>query len=1005
MNWFKNMKIRMKLLTSFLLVAILAGTIGYMGITRLKTLETADTKMYEKITVPLNDLAEAAIAFQRTRVNVRDAILANNEMERNAKLARIQELSLTFHESAKKIESTLITAEGKAEFEKLMKAYESYIASVSDIKNLLETGNRDGAALVMTGQMKVDNDVCQKSIDYLLTRKVEIAKETSDENIATSKSATNFMLILILVVLAASIALGFIIATNIQNIIKSVIAQTKTLVDAAVGGKLATRANAEETNQEFREIVIGINNTLDAVIGPLNVAAEYVDRISKGNIPAKITDNYNGDFNEIKNNLNSCIDAVNLLVADATMLSKAAVEGKLATRADASKHDGDFGKIVQGVNDTLDAVIGPLNVAAEYVDRISKGNIPAKITDNYNGDFNEIKNNLNSCIDAVNLLVADANMLSIAAVEGKLATRADASKHDGDFGKIVQGVNNTLDAVIGPLNVAAEYVDRISKGNIPEKITDNYNGDFNEIKTNLNACIVAVNMLVADANMLATAAVEGKLATRADASKHDGDFRKIVAGVNNTLDAVIGPLNVAAEYVDRISKGNIPDKITDNYNGDFNEIKNNLNVCIDSVNMLVADANMLAKAAVNGQLATRADASRHQGDFRKIVEGVNDTLDAVIGPLNVAAEYVDRIAKGDMPTKITDNYNGDFNSIKNNLNQLIDALVLVTDSAKKLAHGDLDVKIVQRSENDELLKALSEMVAKLTSIVSEVYSAAQNVADGSLAISSSAQQMAQGANEQASSVEEVSSSIEEMTSSIEQNTDNAQQTEKTALKAATDITEGNKAVGITIDAMKDIAEKITVITAIAEKTDLLAINAAIEAARAGEHGEGFAVVAAEVRKLAELSQDAAKEITKVARNSVQVAEKSGELLKNIVPDIQNTAKLVQEIAAASIEQKSGTKQINGAVNQLNTIAQQNASSAEELSSSSEELTSQADQLKEVISFFKIAKNSNQFSSFRPTKHEKKVNVVLNENLKSHSAGTKIKLSEASSQNDELFEHY
>ena len=171
------------------------------------------------------------------------------------------------------------------------------------------------------------------------------------------------------------------------------------------------------------------------------------------------------------------------------MLSKAAVEGKLATRADATKHQGDYRKVVEGVNATLDAVIGPLNVSAEYVDRISKGDIPPKITDNYNGDFNEIKNNLNACIDAMNALVADAGLLSKAAVEGKLATRADATKHQGDYRKIVEGVNETLDAVIGPLNVSAEYVDRISKGDIPPRITDNYNGDFNEIKNNLNNCI------------------------------------------------------------------------------------------------------------------------------------------------------------------------------------------------------------------------------------------------------------------------------------------------------------------------------------------------------------------------------------------------------------------------------------------------------------------------------------------------------------------------------------
>ena len=177
-------------------------------------------------------------------------------------------------------------------------------------------------------------------------------------------------------------------------------------------GKLATRGNAEKFQGGYREIVQGVNDTLDAVIGPLNVAAEYVDRISKGDIPAKITDTYNGDFNEIKNNLNQCIDAVNALVADA----EHAVQGRGGRQTGHPRRcdeaQGDFRKIVQGVNDTLDAVIGPLNVAAEYVDRISKGDIPPKITDNYNGDFNEIKNNLNQCIDAVNALVADAHMLS-----------------------------------------------------------------------------------------------------------------------------------------------------------------------------------------------------------------------------------------------------------------------------------------------------------------------------------------------------------------------------------------------------------------------------------------------------------------------------------------------------------------------------------------------------------------------------------------------------------------
>ena len=526
---------------------------------------------------------------------------------------------------------------------------------------------------------------------------------------------------------------------NMVTAIQALISDAGLLSKAAVDGKLSTRADASKHQGDFRKIVEGVNQTLDAVIGPLNVAANYVDNISKGNIPAKITDNYNGDFNTIKNNLNNCIEAISNMVAEAATLEKAAIEGRLSTRADASQYQGDYRKIVMGVNNTLDAVIGPLNVAADYVDKISKGAIPAKITDTYNGDFNILKNNLNTCIDAVNKLIADAVMLSEAAVQGKLSTRADATMHQGDFRKIVEGVNQTLDAVIGPLNVAANYVDNISKGNIPAKITDNYNGDFNTIKNNLNNCIEAISNMVAEAANLEKAAIEGRLATRADASQYQGDYRKIVMGVNNTLDAVIGPLNVAADYVDKISKGAIPAKITDTYNGDFNILKNNLNTCIDAVNALIDDANLLAVAAVEGRLATRADASKHQGDYRKIVKGVNDTLEAVIGPLNVAANYVERISKGDTPPKITDAYNGDFNNIKNNLNLAIDAINEQAGTAQSIAMGDLTVAVNVRSENDLVAKSLKLVLENIKAVMSDTDKLIKSAADGQLDIRADAE--------------------------------------------------------------------------------------------------------------------------------------------------------------------------------------------------------------------------------------------------------------------------
>ncbi len=285
------------------------------------------------------------------------------------------------------------------------------------------------------------------------------------------------------------------------------------------------------------------------------------------------------------------------------------------------------------------------------------------------------------------------------------------------------------------------------------------------------------------------------------------------------------------------------------------------------------------------------------------------------------------------------------------------------DIAETIADGDLTINVdtgllEQKDEIGQLANAMQRMVEKLRDVIGSVVSGSGNIASASQQMAGTAQEMSQGSTEQASSAEEVSSSMEEMAANIQQNTDNARETEKLANNVSSGIQEVGSAAGESLQSIKTIADKISIIGEIARQTNILALNAAVEAARAGEHGKGFAVVAAEVRKLAENSKVAADEINALANSSVSVTEKAGSLMQSLIPEINKTAQLVQEIAAASIEQNSGADQVNSAIQQLNQVTQQNAAASEEMATSSEELASQADQLLEMVSYFKLDQQSS-----------------------------------------------
>jgi len=590
----------------------------------------------------------------------------------------------------------------------------------------------------------------------------------------------------------------------------------------------------------------------------------------------------------------------------------------------------------------------------------------------------------------VKKLVEAADKLAV----GDVNVSIDATRSD-EVGMLCK----SFVLMVNNIRSSAQAAELIAAGDLTVQIK--IQSDQDVLGKSLKNCIDNVIALVTDANMLAIAAVEGRLDTRADASKHGGDFRKIVEGVNKTLDSVIGPLNVAAEYVERISKGDIPPKITDAYHGDFNEIKNNLNNCIDNITMLVRDANMLVQAAVEGKLETRADATKHGGDYRKIVEGVNKTLDAVIEPVKEVAAVLEEMSNGNLQLRVRGEYKGDHGDIKNAMNNTLDALsTYVSEIAtvlSEMANSNLDVAINNEYKGDfsQIKNALTLIIKSFNEVFGDINNASDQVAAGSRQVSDGSQALSQGATEQASSVEELTVSISQIADQTRENAINANKANELALKAKDDAEQGNQHMNKMLKSMEEINESsskiskiIKVIDEIAFQTNILALNAAVEAARAGQHGRGFAVVAEEVRNLAARSANAAKETTALIEGSVKnvedgtkIANGTANALEEIVKGVTMAASLVGDIASASNEQATAIAQINKGVEQVAQVVQTNSATAEQSAAASEELSGQADMLKDMISKFRLQQTATSYARYESNDYP---GTGMNENRRGKS---------------------